>query len=498
MNEAAKSSTQRLLKLIAFWAGPVSALLIIAFAEADPEKPLITKTMAIASWMAIWWMTEAVPLVVTSLLPVVLFPALGIMTGKDVAGEYFNDVIFLFTGGFLVALAIQKWDLHQRIALKILVLIGASPGRILLGFMIATTFLSMWISNTATAMMMVPILLSILVKLEEINGKDKMKRYGTGMLLAVGYSASIGGIATIVGTPPNLSFMRILELYFPGRYDITFAGWLAAVIPITILLIVFLYVYLYYVFVRSKEKWQSLKKTELVDAYRALGPWSREQIFLIITFVVLILLWFLRADLDLGSFTIRGWSNLFANPDFFDDGTVAIFVGMILFLIPSRSPKAGYLMDWKTATNLPWDILLLFGGGFALASGIKISGLSDWIGGQLMFMKGIHPFLLVLGVTALITFLSEITSNTATVETFLPILAGLATSIGTDPLFLMFPATLAASMGFMLPVATPPNAIVFGTRRMRVSQMVRAGLFLDLVAIAVISLVWYFYGSNVL
>ncbi len=482
-------------RLIALLAGPAVALLILAFFEGDPENPMVCRTMAVGAWMAIWWMTEAVPLAVTALLPVVLFPTLGVMSGKDVAETYFNDVIFLFTGGFLVALALQKWNLHQRIALKILLLVGSSPARILLGFILATTFLSMWISNTATAMMMVPVVLSIITKLEELNGKEKVANYATGILLAVGYSASIGGIATLVGTPPNLSFMRIQEMYFPGKYDISFTDWFAAAFPITVLLTLFLFVYLYFAFVRSKSQFRQLEKSELVNAYQNLGPWTREQILLLFLFVSMVGLWFLRADINLGTFVIQGWSDLFGNPDFLDDGTVAMFIGIVLFLIPSKNVRGDFLMDWKTALNLPWDIILLFGGGFALAAGIKVSGLSEWIGEQLLFLKDIHPLVLVLIVTALLTFISEVASNAAAVETFLPVVAALAVSIGLDPLLLMFPATIGASMGFMLPAATPPNAIVFAAKRIRTAQMVKAGLMLDLVAIVVITFFWYFIGQ---
>lgn len=483
---------------IFFWAGPIIALIIVLFTDLDPANPAVSKTLAVALWMAIWWMSEAVPLAITSLLPVVLFPMLGIMSGKTVSVTYFNDIIFLFVGGFLVALAIQRWNLHKRIALKILTLVGSSPARIMLGFMLATAFLSMWISNTATTMMMVPILISIILKLEDVNGKEKISHYGVGMLLAVAFSATIGGITTLVGTAPNLSFVRILQLNFPEAPDITFANWFIFAAPIALIMFAFLFIYLYFLFVRKEKDWKTLSKDELYREYTALGPWTAEQKILIVVFASLALLWFFRADIVIGSLTIPGWSNLFADPKFFNDGTVAIFVAILLFVIPSKSEENTRIMNWETAVQIPWEIILLFGGGFALAAGFKESHLSDWFGQQLIFLKGVHPLFLMLCITALITFLTEVTSNTATVETFLPILAGLAMSIEVNPLLFMIPATIGSSMAFMLPVATPPNAIIFGTKRLRIAQMARTGLVLNLVAIVLISLLSYFYGTEIL
>ena len=465
------------------------------FGDLQPGKPEVTNTLAVAVWMAIWWMSEVVPLAVTSLLPIVLFPLLGIMDGKAVSSTYFNDVIFLFIGGFMVALAIQRWNLHKRIALKILTMVGASPGRIMLGFMLGTAFLSMWISNTATTMMMVPILLSIIVKLEEANGEKQIRRYATGMLLAVAYSATIGGITTLVGTAPNLSFIRILHIYFPKAPEITFADWFMFALPITIILFLFVFAYLYFIFVRKNVGWKKLSITDLKQDYAALGKWSGEQIILIVTFVSMALLWFFRSDIVIGDFRIPGWSNLFQDATYFNDGTVAIFIALILFLIPAGNEKETHILDWKTATKVPWEIILLFGGGFALAAGFKSSGLSEWFGQQMTFLENVHPLILILSITTLITFLTEVTSNTATVETFLPILAGLAMSISTNPLLFMIPATIGASMAFMLPVATPPNAVIFGTNRLRISQMAKAGLLINLVAIVVISMIVYYYGT---
>jgi len=485
-------------KLLVFLIAPILFLYIIFFIDLEPGKPIVTYTLAVAILMALWWVTEIVPLAVTSLLPFVLFPILGVMNGKAVASHYFNHIIFLFLGGFLFALAMQKWNLHKRIALKLLLVVGNTPAKIMLGFMLSTAFLSMWISNTATTMLMIPILTSIILKLEEVNTKKNVNHFSIGLLLAVAYSASIGGISTLVGTPPNLSFARIFNIYFPNAPDISFASWFFYAFPIVVILFLITYGYLYFVFVkRDATVWTNIDSSTIEDEYKKLGPWILEQKILAFLFALLAILWFTRADITLGSFTIRGWSNLFSNPNFLNDGTVAITIGILLFLIPSKKESGQFLMDWKTAEDIPWGIILLFGGGFALASGFKESGLSQWFGDQLIWLKDVHPFLIILSVTLLITFLTELTSNVATVETFLPILAGLAMSIEMNPLLFMLPATIAASLAFMLPSATAPNAIVFGTNRLKVIHMSKTGFILNMVGIIIVTLATYYLGTFV-
>jgi sodium-dependent dicarboxylate transporter 2/3/5 len=483
------------VRRIIFLAAPILFVYIIYFVDLEPGKPEITFTFAVAVLMALWWITEVVPLAVTSIIPVVLFPILGIMNGKDVSTTYFNYIIFLFLGGFLVALALEKWNLHRRIALKILLTIGVSPGRILLGFMLGTAFLSMWISNTATTMLMIPILISVITKLEEINSKKSIKHFSVGLLLSIAYSASIGGIATLIGTPPNLLLVRVFKINFPDAPDITFSNWFFYAFPAVVVLFIICWAYLYLVFVKSGKKWKSLDHSVILNEYKALGKWSYEQKILGILFIILAFLWFFRADIVIGSFTIYGWSDLFEHPEYFNDGTIAITIATLLFLIPSKQIKGEFLMDWKTAENIPWEILLLFGGGFALAEGFKISGLSLWIGNQLIWLKDINPFILIATIATVVTFLTEITSNTATASTFLPVLAGLALSANVNPLLFMLPATISASLAFMLPVATAPNAIVFGTRRLKIIDMSRTGFVLNLVGIIIVTLTTYYLAT---
>mgnify|MGYP002638819644 CR=1 FL=1 len=497
INKISGGGKNSLLRKSLLILAPLIAFYLILFVNLDPNNPAITATLAIAIWMAIWWVIEIVPLGITSLLPVVLFPIFGVMDGKSVSSAYFNHVIFLFIGGFLVALAIQKWDLHKRIALSILNIVGNSPGRLLFGFMFTTAFLSMWISNTATAMLMVPIIISIIKKLELLNNKKAVQLFAVGLLLSVAYSASIGGIATLVGTPPNLSFARIFEIYFPTAPEISFSKWMIFALPITISMFIITWTYLYFLFVKKGSGWKSIKHDSLKKELDALGKMSYEEKIVSVVFFLLALLWMFRIDIVLGSFQIHGWSNIFNNPNYINDGTIAITMAVLLFIIPSKQKKGAFLMDWKTAEKIPWEILLLFGGGFALALGFKESGLSAWFGEQLVFLGAVSPFVLILVITFLITFLTEITSNTATVETFLPILAGLAISLQVNPLLFMIPATVAGSFAFMLPVATPPNAIIFGTKRVAIMQMAKTGFVLNLIGVILIALITYFWGTHV-
>jgi sodium-dependent dicarboxylate transporter 2/3/5 len=477
-------------------AAPLISLLIILFADLDPENSKVTTMFAIAFLMAALWISEAVPLAITALIPVALFPLLGVVDGKTVSALYFNHVIFLFIGGFLMAFAMERWNLHRRIALRILILFGVSPGRILMGFMLATTFLSMWMSNTATAMMMVPIAFSIILKLEESLGKEKVDKFSIGLLLAVAYSASIGGVATLVGTPPNLSFVRISSIIFPQMPEISFADWFIFALPVTIILFFGAWLILYLMY-KPKHSWENITLNDFRNEYKLLGKSKPEEKIVFVLFGLLIFLWIFRSEIVIQSLVIPGWENLFAHPGYINDGTVAILFALFLFIIPSKTQKGEKLMNWETASKIPWGIVLLFGGGFALAQGFVDSGLSVWFGEKLEGLGNVQPIVLTFANVTLISFLTELTSNVATTEMILPILAGLAVVIKINPLLLMIPATLAASMAFMLPVATPPNAIIFGTNRIRVIDMVKTGFVLNTISILIITLVMYFWGTVV-
>jgi len=483
---------------ISFIITPIISLSIILFADLQPGNPAVTRTLAVALLMAVWWITEALPLAITSLLPVALFPLLGIMNGQDVSATYFNHVIFLFMGGFLIALAMERWNLHRRIALNILLITGVSPGRILMGFMLATAFISMWISNTATTMMMLPILMSIITKLEESVDKKSVAAFSTGLLLAIAYSASIGGIATLVGTPPNLSFARIFHIYFPDAPELSFARWFLYAFPMTIMFFFVAWLLLYFKFKPAKRAWKDIDKLTFRKQLTEMGPMIYEEKVVLTTFLLTAVLWLSRIDINIGNFTIPGWSSIFGkNNEYINDGTVAIFMAILLFIIPAKNQEFKRILVWENAKGIPWNIILLFGGGFALASGFKESGLSTWFGEQMIWVTGYNPFILTLVICLLLTFLTELTSNTATAEMILPILAGIAISAKINPLLLMLPATLSCSMAFMLPVATPPNAIVFGTNRLTVVQMASTGLILNLIGAVIIAGMTYLLGDTV-
>ncbi|MCF8370136.1 MAG: DASS family sodium-coupled anion symporter [Bacteroidales bacterium] len=486
------STTKRIALIVA----PIISLIIILFVDLEPGKPAITNCFAVALLMAIWWVTEAIPLAATAMLPVALFPLLGVVDGKTISAMYFNHLIFLFIGGFMMALAMQRWNLHKRIALSILLMIGVSPGRILFGFMLATAFLSMWMSNTATAMMMVPIALSVILKLEESLEKKDIGKYSIGLLLGIAYSASIGGIATLVGTPPNLSFARIIGIIFPAAPEISFSDWFIFAIPVTLLIFSACWMLLYFLY-KPKKKWENFNHTSIKEEYIRLGRMGLEEKIILMLFVILALLWIFRTGFDFGTLKIPGWAGLFNTPSYINDGTVAIAIASLLFIIPSKSIKKERLMNWETAAKIPWHIVILFGGGFALAKAFVESGLSLWFGEQLAALASISPKMLTLGIVGSMSLLTELTSNTATTEMILPILAGLAISIKLNPLLLMIPATLAASLAFMLPVATPPNAIVFGTGHLQIKDMVKTGFILNIIAVILATLLMYYWGAFV-
>lgn len=477
-------------------AGPVACLFITFFVDLSPGHPQVTRMAGIAVWMALWWITEVVPLAITSLLPVVLFPTMGIMSGKATAPVYFNHIIFLFIGGFLVALAMQRWNLHRRIALRTLAFCGNRPARIVLGAMAATALLSSGISNTATTMMMVPIVAAIVANAEERSEEKFSNNFGKAALLGVAYAASIGGMSTLVGTPPNMAFTQILLTSFPKAPDISFAQWLLFAAPLSLLFLLVVW--------RIIVSWYGLNKETLPIAassgestFRASARMTFEEKVVLVVFLSMALLWMTRRTLTLGTLTIPGWERFFPK-GFINDGTVAIALAIVLFLLPSRKNPETFLLDWRTAKDLPWDIVLLFGGGFALAAGFRASGLSLWIGKKIAFVGNLSPIFLVAFVCFLLTFLTEFTSNTATTMMILPILAGVARSIHVHPLLLMIPATLSCSCAFMLPIATPPNAIVFGTGRLRIRDMASLGLLINLVGIVLITAYTSLIGGRIL
>ncbi len=492
-SEYKKSKTQ----MVGLILGPILFFVVLLF-DFVPNKPAVTRMAAVAVLMAVWWVTEAIPLAATSILPMILYPLMGILKGNATAPIYFNSTIFLFIGGFMIALTMEKWNLHKRLALFTIKTIGGGPSRIVLGFMVASAFLSAWMSNTATTIMMLPIGLSIILKIEEEFGEKDSHRFSLCLMLGIAYAASVGGMATLVGTPPNLVLQRTLELTFPKATPISFGVWMIMAVPLSVLMLLTIWVVLTKLIYRTPEHLRIAP--EIVDKeYKALGPMTYEEKVVAVVFVITAVLWIFRKNLTLGFVTIPGWSNLLPTSKLIDDGTVAIFMASVLFFLPTRDPgaKTATLMDVTVFKSLPWDIVILFGGGFALAKGFQVTGLAAFIGNELQFLAGFSPLAMIGVVCTTLTFLTELTSNTATTQMILPILASIAVAMKTNPLLLMIPATLSASCAFMMPIATPPNAIVFGSGRVKIGEMVKAGLLINLIGVVFITTFFLLVGTAV-
>ena len=480
-------------KKIGFIFGVLAFSVLILIADLDPAKPQINTMAAVAVLMAILWITEAIPLAATSLIPLIFFPITGILSTEEIASSYINSIIFLFLGGFLIAIAMEEWVLHKRIALKIITVFGGSPASIILGFMASGALLSMWISNTATALMLLPIGLAVIQKLETEFGQEKSHNFSITLLLSIAYSCTLGGIATLIGTPPNLVMIKMLNLLFPNAPEISFGNWMLLALPVSLLMLFTVAILLTKVLFKV-DKNVKLDKVFIEDEYKKLGKFSFEEKVVSIVFLITALLWIFRSDILLGFLTIPGWSNLLPTSGFINDGTVAVTMAFILFLIPSRSGKRS-LLDHTAFTKVPWGIILLFGGGFALAKGFSSTGLSNFIGEQLTGLQTFSPIFIILITALAISFLTELTSNTAVTQMILPIVASVSVAIGLNPLLLMFTVTLSASMAFMLPVATPPNTIIFAGGRIKILEMAKTGFALNITGVIIVSLLVYFLGS---
>jgi solute carrier family 13 (sodium-dependent dicarboxylate transporter), member 2/3/5 len=457
-----------LRRRIGFWLGVAAFIALQFFVPLDAERPAVSSGAAVAALMAIWWMSEAFPLAVTALVPIVMFPLLGVMPAAEVAPAYIDSNIFLFAGGFVLALAMERWRLHRRIALIVLLLIGGRPGRIVLGFMTATAILSMWVSNTATAMMMLPMAISLASLFESAYAERREQgeaddpraaNFPLVLLLGIAYAASIGGVGTIIGTPPNVVLVSIFHTRFPEAPPITFAQWFMFAAPLSVGFLLVAWAALSRVIYPLPGASPFSGRDYIRTEYRNLGPITREEATVATVFTFTALLWIFRKEISFGeSVSIPGWSDLIPHGANLDDGTVAMIAALALFILPASSARGGGgIMNWETARKLPWEILILFGGGFALARGFTVSGLSEWIGARFTFLEDAPTWVLIATVCGSINFLTELTSNTATTQMILPILASLAQALEVHPLLFMVPAAISASFAFMLPVATPPT-----------------------------------------
>ena len=483
----------QLNKMVGLIVGVAAFCVLLLMDKLDPSNPQLNTMAAIAVLMAILWITEAIPLAVTSLIPLIIFPITEILPADEIATSYMNSIIFLFLGGFLIAIAMEEWLLHKRIALKIISIFGGTPQAIILGFMAAGAFLSMWISNTATALMLLPIGLSVIGKLETVFDIESTKKFTVMLMLSIAYSCTLGGVATLIGTPPNLVLVKMLNVLFPEAPELTFGNWMLLALPISLSMLTFVALLLTKVFFKI-DKSLVLDKNFVREEYKQLGTFSFEEKTVSIIFFFTALLWIFRGDINFGFMTIPGWSNLLHSPQYIDDGTIAITMAFILFLIPSKSGKRN-LLDHKAFNKVPWGIILLFGGGFALAKGFTSTGLSTFIGEQLKYLQLVSPLLIVILSAFTVSFLTELTSNTAVAQMIIPVAASVSIAIGMNPLLLMITVTLSASMAFMLPVATPPNTIIFAGGQIRTIDMAKTGFALNIIGTIIVSLMVYFIGS---
>ncbi len=475
---------------VGLWLGAGVFALLLILPPPDGLTPSGWRTAAVAALMAVWWITEAIPVYATGLLPLALFPLLGVISINDAAAPYANPLIFLFMGGFMIALAMQRWGLHKRLALKLLTVTGTGARSLVGGFMLATALLSMWVSNTATAMMMLPIAVSVLVLLHAQADDEApvLPGFNTALVLAVAYGANIGGIATLVGTPPN----AFLAAFFNSTYGLTigFAEWMMVGLPLAGVMLVLAWLLLTRV-LHPLPNTQIDGAADLLDSERAqLGPMSRSEKVVAVAFASAAFLWVFRPVLT----DAVPWLTL-------SDPGIAMAIALLLFLFPSgeRSPSGGSdgVLNWEWASKLPWGVLLLFGGGLSLAAAAGATGLSEWIGGGISTWGALPTLMLLIAVVTVVVFLTEVTSNIATTATLLPVLAAAAIALGENPLLLCIPAALAASCAFMLPPATPPNAIVFGSGQVSIPQMARAGVWINLISIGVLVALSYLLAGPV-
>ena len=498
--EPAKPTRTVQIQWLGLAVGLVLGILVYLVMPGDvPQEARLTAATAVL--MAVWWMTEALPIPATALVPLIVFPTLGSTPLDDVGASYGNNVIFLFMGGFLLALAMQRWNLHRRMALLTVRLIGTRPPQMIAGFMIATGFLSMWVSNTATAVMMLPIGISVLLLVnktsdaiddpvdadEEAAATPVKSNFGTALMLGIAYAASIGSLGTIIGTPPN----TLLVGYMASEHDVQigFGQWMIVGVPLAVVLMAACWFLLTKVLFKPEIDEIPGGRKLIDDELAKLGTTSAGERRVLVIFVLAALAWVFVP-------LLTDWVGADTPP--ITDAGIAMTVGVLLFLLPAGAARGVRLLDWDSALKLPWGVLLLFGGGLALSAQFSSSGLTEWIGDVASGLGGLPVVLLVVLFAAGILFLTELTSNTATAATFLPVAGGIAMGMGMDPLLLAIPVALAATCAFMLPVATPPNAIAYGSGYVSIPQMIKGGIWLNLfglvlnTAVTMTLAVWVF------
>ncbi len=464
-------------KKIGLFTGPILFCIVFfftPFSELDKEANAV---LASTLWIATWWLTEALPISATALLPIVLLPITGGAPIAQTTAAFGDKMLYLFVGGFIIAIAMQRWNLHKRIALTVITAVGTNPTFIVLGFMLATGILSMWISNTATTLMMVTIGIALITEIKELS-EDTGKIFFKSLLLGIAFSASIGGVATLVGTPTNPIFVSIASKLY--NQEFSFSTWLVFALPFSLLMLGLSWLILTRIVFPLHKISVPISRDMILREKAALGNISQEERAVGIVFLITAFLWITRSFL-LNQF-IPG----------INDTVIAIAAALTMFIIPSKSSKGSPLLTWSEAERLPWGVIILFGGGLSLAAAFQSSGLAKWLGLQLVGVSDLPLFLIILIIALSVNFLTEVTSNVATASIMLPVLASLAQAINVHPFLLMVPATMTASCAFMLPIATGPNAIVFSSGELEISDMIRSGVWLNIISSVLISILVYF------
>lgn len=462
-----------------FFLGPLVFLIVRVVINDDFISPGADLVIALGAWMLIWWVSDATPIPVTALLPLIVFPAAGIMKISEATTPYANPSIFLFMGGFMIAIALEKHRLHERLAINLIRLTGTTGNGIILGFTLASGFMSMWISNTATALMMLPIAVSVIDLLKDkhqsiAEQQDKRKRnFALGVMLTIAYSANIGGMATIIGTPPNVVLSGFVKQFYD--HDLSFLTWMTFGVPVAAVVLMSSYFIITRILFPNHLKKVEGSETLLQQKLMELGPMKKEEKSVLVVFSLTSFLWITQQLL-----------NTAIGSEVFNDTNIAIGGGILMFITPIDFRKGVFLLEWDDTRRLPWGILLLFGGGICLAKGMEVTGIVTAIGDTISSQHHITLWLLLLLLIAMSIFLTEIMSNVALVTIFIPVVFGIAEGLGQNPILLAIPVTFAASCAFMLPISTPPNAIVFASGHIRVKDMVRAGLLLNVMAVVVL------------
>lgn len=469
-----------MVKKLGLILGPIIFLIIynLPFIVLSPEAD---KVIAVTAWMIIWWVTETVSISVTALIPLTIFPLVGIMDMKSVSSSYGSPIVFLFFGGFVMALALEKVNLHKRIALNIVKITGTTADKVILGFMLATALLSMWISNTATTVVMLPIAASVINLL--VNDKDGFtsadKNFALSLMLAIAYSANVGGIATIIGTPPNTILVGFIEQEY--QMEVSFLHWMMMGVPFSLMMLMIIY-FVLVKFIYPNGLGENDQTTKIIESQlTALGPVSKLEKRVLQIFIITMLLWVFRVKLNV-------WFDFIK----LSDAGISLLAALTFFVLPFHFKEHKFVLEWEDTKKLPWGILILFGGGLALASALSNAGVIEFIGIKVASYSNLSILLVVALLIGVMLFMTELMSNVALVAIFAPVLAGIAIGLDYSVIHLLIPVTMAASCAFMLPMATPPNAIVFASGYIKVHEMVKAGFFLNIISIVII-IVFAFY-----